>query len=199
MRIKTDRFTQAQAADARGWPSPRLVLTDAARLLLLAAISMGIGLAANAGRKQPLAWNYRSPTQRLNDAVQTVKPMATETGSPATTFPIIELDEFQAFALEHKGTLIDARAMGFYTLGHVPGALSLPRESFAAGYDRLKDRLEASRTGEMVVYCSEADCPDAELVAGALARLGFQNLRVYKEGWEEWIRAGLPQEGNATP
>ena len=89
---------------------------------------------------------------------------------------------------------IDARPRGFYQMGHVPRAISLPREDFERSYAKLRPLLEQDRNKPVVVYCSEADCKDSELVAEALCRLGYLHLSVYKEGWEEWSRAGLPQE-----
>ena len=95
--------------------------------------------------------------------------------------------------------IVDARPRAFYQQGHVPGAVSLPRETFAADYPPLQTRLEANGFSEVIVYCSETDCPDAGMVASALTRLGYKHLRVYQAGWEEWSRLGLPQEPPANP
>ena len=106
----------------------------------------------------------------------------------------IGLDEFQEHVAAHQGWCIDARAPAFYQAGHVPGALNVPREDFEHGYTRVRPLLESAKETSIIVYCSDADCPDGELVAGALSRLGYRQLFVYKEGWEEWSRAGLPRE-----
>ena len=183
-----------EGQSARAWP--RFVLVDAARIAALAVAALGIGWTVNALRRQPLAWTYRSPAQRLRADVSHLQPPAPEDApSPAT----MTLDAFQAFVAARRGLVIDARPAAFYRHGHVPGALNLPRETFAAEYAGQKTALEPRRTDGTAVYCSEEDCPDAELVAQALGRLGFRPLWVYRAGWEEWAQTGLPQEGAPPP
>lgn len=184
--------------------SPRqMIRTDAARAGMLAAGSLVAGGVLNGFRAQPLPWTYRSPDIRLHAVVAglatAADPAKSVAVTPAGSFEIIDLEKFQSFCSKGEGIVIDARAAAFYRQGHVPGALSLPRETFAADYIRQKSRLETSRTKEIVVYCSESDCPDAAMVANALSQLGFERLRIYQEGWEEWFRAGLPQEAETTP
>ena len=175
---------------ARGWPLA--VVTDTARVGTLALAALGVGWTLNGLRREPLAWNYRSPAQRLQTAVSHLQPPAPRAApSPST----IDLAAFQAFAAARQGIVVDARSEAFYRLGHVPGAINLARETFARDYDIQKAALDPRKTDGVAVYCSEADCPDAELVADALGRLGFQPLWVFREGWEEWSQAGLPQEG----
>ena len=90
--------------------------------------------------------------------------------------------------------VIDARGSFFYGEGHVPGALNISREGFQADYARFEARLRAHQAETIAIYCSGADCRDADLVADALASLGYRKLLVYREGWEEWSQSGLPQE-----
>ncbi len=170
---------------------------DTFALGMLAAGSLGIGLLANGVRSHRLPLFYASPKERLGEVVTR---MSTET--PPDLLPLsirgrwqnMGLDELQELVAARKGTCIDARAQTFYQAGHIPGAMNLPRENFEKSYARMRTVLEAAKTKPIVVYCSEADCKDSELVADALGRLGYPQLFVYKEGWEEWLRAGLPQE-----
>ena len=178
----------------RAWP--RFVLVDTARIATLAVAALGIGWTVNALRRQPLEWMYRSPAQRLQADVNHLQP-PTPAAAPAPA--TMNLDAFQAFITAHRGLVIDARPAAFYRRGHVPGAVNLPRETFAAEYDGQKRALEPRKTDGIAVYCSEEDCPDAELVARALGRLGFGPLWVYRAGWEEWALTGLPQEGDSPP
>ena len=162
----------------------------------LALVALGIGWMLDGKRPVPLTLRYRAPAQRLHAAVNRLQPpTATALPSPAP----MDLEAFQAFVAARQGTVIDARAEGFYRRGHVPGAVNLPRETFAVDYERQKAALAPHKTDEVAVYCTEADCPDAKLVAGALAQLGFRQLWVYQAGWEEWVQAGLPQEGTQPP
>ncbi len=185
----------------RGWW--RTILADLACLTLLAAVSLAVGVWVNGTRLHPLPWSYRSPAQRLQELVLNLQASATPgtAGTPlaVTASTPVDLEAFQAFVSQGKGTVIDARAAEFYQQGHVPGALSLPRETFAADYMRVKGRLESRRAGGIIVYCSEADCPDAATIAGVLARLSYEHVRVYPGGWEEWSHAGLPVESTPKP
>ena len=160
---------------------------------LLAVGSLGIGLIINTLRAHPAALRYASPDARLGEAVARL-PQINPSASTPTGWPAIGLDEFQELVLAHEAVAVDARPEAFYRAGHVPGAFSLPREDFERGYAGVHVPLEANRAQPIVVYCAGADCKDSALVAGALSRLGFRHLRVYQGGWEEWLRAGLPQE-----
>ena len=51
--------------------------------------------------------------------------------------------------------------------------LNISREEFRADYQRVEPRLRAHQTDTVAVYCSGADCHDADLVANALATLGY--------------------------
>ena len=165
---------------------------------LLAAGSLCIGLTVNALRTPSLALRYEPPRTRLGEIVARMPDAGFSNAASVDRQPI-GLDEFQALVLAHRGLAIDARSNAFYQAGHVPGALNLPRDDFEHNFPSVRAPLEANRARPIVVYCAEADCKDSELVAEALNRLGFRNVRVYKEGWEEWLRAGLPQEATNLP
>ena len=184
--------------DTGPFPSNNL-WRDLLGLGLLGAGSLGIGLLVNGLRAQPLPLVYASPKIRMGVIVARISArspdlvLGGQTSVPGHWQPI-DLDSFQGFVSAHKGMSIDARAPSFYRVGHVPGAINLPREEFEPDYAAVRPLLEPEKERPIVVYCSEADCRDSELVADALSRLGYHHLFVYKEGWEEWSRAGLPQE-----
>jgi rhodanese-related sulfurtransferase len=171
----------------------RVLTVDAARFILLALVGLDLGWMVNGLRREPLDLSYRSPAQRLQEEVDHLR----RTGSAvATAVTPIELGDFQPFVAINRGLVIDARAATFYQQGHVPGALNLPRDTFGLAYSVLRVQLEGHKRDRVVVYCSDADCPDADLVGGALASLGFAHVLVYRPGWEEWTRTGLAQEAS---
>jgi len=45
-----------------------------------------------------------------------------------------------------------------------------------------------------VVYCEGGSCQSSLLVARRLHDEGFKDIRVMTGGWEEWKKAGLPEE-----
>lgn len=155
---------------------------------VMSVVSLGIGLLVNGWRAHPLPLGYASPKERLGQVV--ARMSASTPASPAQTpaprsWRSMGLDELQELVTTRRGLVIDARPSAVYQAGHVPGALNLPREDFEKSYATLRPLLEQDRAKPVVVYCSESDCKDSELVAEALSRMGYQRLSVYKEGWEE--------------
>lgn len=172
------------------------VLFDCGALAALALTALAVGGLVNALRAEPLPWVYVGRAKTLD---ATVAELTTDRPAvPATPPQEIRLEDFQSFVLEGKGPVLDARAKSFYDLAHVPGAVSLPRGAFGEDYPPLREKLDAYRDRPVAVYCSSADCPDAQLVADALAKLGYRHLLIYTSGWEEWSQTGLPQEGSAA-
>jgi ArsR family transcriptional regulator len=47
---------------------------------------------------------------------------------------------------------------------------------------------------EIVVYCGGPKCPLSRMAAEKLVKLGYQNIRSYEGGLEEWKAAGLSLE-----
>jgi rhodanese-related sulfurtransferase len=50
------------------------------------------------------------------------------------------------------------------------------------------------RNTEIVVYCGGPNCPMSRLAAEKLIKLGYDNVRAYEGGLEEWKAAGFPIE-----
>lgn len=89
--------------------------------------------------------------------------------------------------------IIDARDPYEYDEGHIPGAINVP-------YDRLPEYLdmltsEVPMDAEVVVYCRGPDCDFSDTLATEMKILGYQNVRVFTGGWEQWTAAGYPVEG----
>ena len=202
MNVGGEKFSESASTvksaydgKGRGWVS------DLIGLLVLAVIALFVGGLVNASRVEPLPWVYRSREQVMSATVarlQEVPRPPPTANQPSAPTHEIRLEEFQPMVAERTGLVIDARPAVFYRESHVPGALSLPRETFAEDYPRMRDRLEAYRDRLIAVYCSGPDCPDSQLVADALTKLGYQRLVIYTSGWDEWSKTGLPQESAAT-
>jgi rhodanese-related sulfurtransferase len=54
------------------------------------------------------------------------------------------------------------------------------------------------KNAAIVTYCSNESCPNSEGVARTLTRLGYTNVRKYREGIQDWVEAGLPTESTAS-
>ncbi|MGZ4271627.1 MAG: cupin domain-containing protein [Solirubrobacteraceae bacterium] len=87
-------------------------------------------------------------------------------------------------------TVVDARPPARYGERHLPGALSVVAE------DTDEHVLGAlpDTTAALVVYSIDADCARAPELAARLEALGYADVRIYREGIEDWVGAGLPLE-----
>jgi rhodanese-related sulfurtransferase len=173
-----------------------VIRRDAAAFVVLATLSLGAGLVLNPFREAPLPLLHQPKRVRFEQEVARLMPpeMPRRPAAEAPSWREIGLEEFRAFVGARRGLVLDARPEVFHRLGHVPGAMSLPRDDFEKAYACARARLEAGKEKDLAVYCSDAQCEDGRMVAEALQRLGFRRLLLFKAGWAEWTRAGLPEE-----
>jgi len=157
-------------------PGPWAVTArDSRTIVLLLFASLAAGLASNGLRPHPL-------------------PLVYVATPPVVEGSDLDLGHFEALVAAGEGLVLDARPELFHRVGHVPGALSLPREDFDAAYARLGQRLEHFRAGPIAVYCSDESCDDSRFVQMRLQRMGFRRVVVFPGGWDAWTNAGLGRE-----
>ena len=92
-------------------------------------------------------------------------------------------------------TLVDALPKDYYNQRHLPGAVNLVESEVE---DRAAHLLP-DKAAEIVTYCSNAACGNSQAVANRLERLGYTNVRKYREGIQDWVEAGLPIESATAP
>jgi ArsR family transcriptional regulator len=81
--------------------------------------------------------------------------------------------------------VLDVRPEDEFSLGHLPGAVSVPLRE-------LKTRLsQFKRSQEIIAYCRGPYCVLSYEAVAALRRLGFKARRL-EDGLPEWRAAGLP-------
>ena len=101
------------------------------------------------------------------------------------------------FALQQSGQAViyDARPAFFYQLGHIPGAINLPKANAEARIAALEPEIKAALTAgkTIIVYCTNFACPDARTVARYLAGSGHPSSTL-SGGWDAWKESGLPTE-----
>ena len=161
-------------------------------MLLLFAGSLILGFFINGLQKSPLPLVYSSPKARLSSTIKYMIANAVTSGQ--TLDPDVKLDEMRAISSATSGIIVDARPEVFYKIGHIPSALSLPRDDFEDHYLDLEFKLSSLKEKMIVVYCSGSDCQDSQLVADSLLALGYKHVRVFRGGWEEWESAHYPAE-----
>ena len=168
-----------------------IVFHDIVGLWLVLTSCLIGGFVLNEMRPAPLPLVYTSPQSRLDHSVEKLKPgeniaVALDGG--------VAREEMQKLSANHAAIILDARPEIFYRLGHIPSALSLPRDDFEKQYQVLEPILQSQRDAPLVVYCSSSECHDSQMVAEALQKLGFQHVRIFRGGWSDWESAGLPEE-----
>jgi rhodanese-related sulfurtransferase len=84
--------------------------------------------------------------------------------------------------------LIDSRpAARKYDLGHIPTAINIPDTQF----DKLAPTLlPQDKAMLLVFYCEGYDCLLSHNSAFKAEKLGYTNVRVFAEGFPEWIKKG---------
>ena len=103
----------------------------------------------------------------------------------------------------HKGSnvlFLDARRTSLYRLGHIPGAR--PFSVWEADIDdKVKGLFSEGRdqSAPVVVYCTGGDCEDSHMVGQKLYFVGFDNVLVYKDGFPDWEKRGLPVDKGDAP
>jgi rhodanese-related sulfurtransferase len=169
----------------------RAIVQDLLGVWVLMTACIIAGLTINEIRSTPLPLVYSSPQMRLNQSVGELEH------APSVSVRLdrdVDRKEMQQISTGHLTLILDARPEIFFRLGHIPSALSLPRDDFENRYHVLQTTLESYRDKPMVVYCSSSDCPDSQMVAEALQKLGYQHVRLFRGGWNEWESANLPEE-----
>ncbi len=70
---------------------------------------------------------------------------------------------------------------------HIPGSLNIDNPTKAADLLNPAD--------EIVIYCSDENCPASKFAFQLLTTNGFEHVRRYAGGIADWEAAGFPLEG----
>jgi rhodanese-related sulfurtransferase len=184
-----------------------------ARILILVVLAVVCGAVSNmtASRERKLAWlgSYSPAARAAAPAPGPASAMAATPGSASagTAFPPhpdkawVEIDSDAAAQLHRQGALfLDARRSSVYKEGHIQGARSFP--VWESDIDaRVKALFEEGRDqrAPIVVYCSGGDCEDSHMLSEKLYFVGFDNALVYKGGFPDWQKRGLPASKGDQP
>jgi rhodanese-related sulfurtransferase len=110
----------------------------------------------------------------------------------SSDFERISIDEAAEIFIKDKAVFIDARDQDSYEFGHIPGAINVPWEE--AQYDDSIIAKLVPPGFPLITYCDGSDCESSILLAGAMAKLGLDDVRVFFGGWVEWEEAEYPIE-----
>jgi rhodanese-related sulfurtransferase len=127
-----------------------------------------------------------------------------KTFAPHLNTAYIEIHGDDVEALHKKGVLfLDARRTSVYEQGHIPGAR--PFSVWESDVDEKVNKLFAERSDPsdqnlpIVIYCSGGDCEDSHMLAQKLWGIQFNNVYVYKDGFPDWQKRGLPIHTGSAP
>ena len=133
-------------------------------------------------------------------AVEDPTPVPAETSAAPSTqssdsVTVMPLERFFQLQQTSGALIYDVRPGFVYAFGHVPGAISWPKHSYKSKLSQFEPRiLEANRMGRPVVlYCTDAECPDSRIVADWLSQRGL-DVYVLDGGWASWKEGDLPTE-----
>jgi rhodanese-related sulfurtransferase len=105
----------------------------------------------------------------------------------AMTSPITR-DELRAAIDSGTVTVVDALPVALYSRRHIPGALNLVEDEV----DVETPWLLPDKGATIVAYSTNAACGRGEALGERLECLGYTDVRVYRDGIEDWVAAELP-------
>ncbi|HEX3353954.1 MAG TPA: rhodanese-like domain-containing protein [Terriglobales bacterium] len=114
-------------------------------------------------------------------------PMATaETGIRTISTPEVRHLLDSKRPIQFWNVLTDQWFMG----ENIAGSRRVPLDK--VGHEVRSTNLP--KNTEIVVYCGGPKCPLSRMAAEKLAKLGYENVRAYEGGLEEWKGAGFAVE-----
>ncbi len=155
------------------------------RILVILAAAVVAGLIDS--RRRPIRLSFPAPPTQPSEA------LVAGSSPQAATGELITLEEARAFHEDPGVVFVDASYAHEFEEERIPGSLSLPPESFAAG--AMPELLGMiSRDATVVVFCRTSECDAALLVALRMREFGFARIRVFEAGVAGWKAAGMPTQ-----
>lgn len=134
---------------------------------------------------------------KQSPAAAAAKPAGQKSSAPAKTGKLTEISLEEFFPRQQAGTVLiyDARPSFVAAFGKIPGAINWPRYDFDRDLASHEPEIAAAKkAGKMVViYCTDAGCPDSHKVAEKLVARGH-DVAVLQGGYADWKAAGMPTE-----
>ena len=159
---------------------------------------------SNPATQQPQAPTQQPPVPTQQPQISATPKPDLSKFTPHPDKPYVEIHGDDAAALYAAGMLfLDARRSSVYEEGHIAGARSFSvwesdvDDKVNALFEERGDPSEQNRP--IVIYCSGGACEDSHMLSQKLWGLQFNNIYVYKDGFPDWQKRGLPVRKGATP
>ncbi|MEP6471807.1 MAG: rhodanese-like domain-containing protein [Acidobacteriota bacterium] len=147
----------------------------------------------------PATGDASTPPQ--TGAVGAVGPDLARAFPPHPDKAAIEIPPADVLRLyREKMLFLDARRSSVYADGHIAGARIVPVWESDVD-DRVRKLFEEGldQRAPVVAYCSGGNCEDSHMLAEKLYKVGFDNVLIYKDGFPDWQKRGLPVSKGANP
>jgi rhodanese-related sulfurtransferase len=185
-----------------GPPEPGAATPRPATALTAAAPSAAPAAAPSAAAAAPpAAAPSTAPPAPSTGAIGAVDPELARAFPPHPDKAAVEITPGEVEQLYRKKMLfLDARRSSVYADGHIAGARSFPVWESDID-DRVKKLFEEGldQRAPVVAYCSGGNCEDSHMLAEKLYMVGFDNVLIYKDGFPDWQKRGLPVSKGASP
>lgn len=105
---------------------------------------------------------------------------------------IPHVERVKAIFDQGQTLFIDARTSEQYDEGHIRGSISMPVGQFDAVIETLFEKYPP--TTPMLTYCTGRECRDSHELAQMLLDAGYENVKVFIDGYPAWKAKGYPVE-----
>jgi rhodanese-related sulfurtransferase len=98
----------------------------------------------------------------------------------------VNYDHILKYLNNQRVIFIDARNPEDYAKSHIGNAINIFPWKNGEPYIDNQRIVQLPRNKIYIVYCMGGTCDDSHTIAQTLLDMGFDNVFVYKEGWDEW-------------
>lgn len=118
-----------------------------------------------------------------------------EAGAPMINPRIYSADDCLKLLQNGKAVFLDAREAALYKMGHLPGALHVPKEKAEQYLPQLRGLERGGKV--LIAYCDGQGCTKAEELMKILQGKGIKAPGLFSDGWQGWMDKGLPIDEGA--
>ncbi len=133
------------------------------------------------------------PIPPLDPSKAPAKPEEAAAPAPPKTGQLTRMPLGDLYQLVQKDAALiyDVRPTLYYKMGHIPGAVSWPKNDFDRHYEKQAPNIRTANTNNtpVVLYCTDLACPDGLAVAKKLVARGH-TVSVLQGGYEAWKATG---------
>jgi len=145
---------------------------------ILQSVAIGISAFIIGSSLEHLPFSLTKPPVQpaIRSAAETMPPSPLPDFLEASYEEVLEVSKVET----HPVKIIDARSPEDFQRGSIPHSINVPAKTL-----NKTTVLQLPSTTPLIIYCSDANCPDSLKVAQALSA-SFPNIKLFKAGWQLW-------------